>query len=292
MAADLLTTLANAEAWLGLTPGVSQQVDALVTRLIAAQSQTILGWLQRPSLLVDTYSETRDGSGTRKLMLRRWPVLSISSLSVDNVPIQAGSYSGIAGTSRAGYFYEAWDGIPPGRMTPLELNGYSFRAGHQNVSIGYTAGYGITDEPQTVAEVESAYQVTVDAPYGNWAGDVGVTYADGTALTRVDEAPAEAGQYQLGTTPGVYLFDSADNDADVLVSYSFTPAGVEQACIEAVTDAYVRQSVLMGLGNVTAFKAGGSAVTLSGPAKQTASFLISDAITQDLTPFKRVVPLR
>ena len=104
----------------------------------------------------------------------------------------------------------------------------------QNVEIVYQAGYEVGSEPQTVAN-ESA---TVLGPYGDWASDVGVSYADGTPLVAVTGPPA-IGQYQLTPNePGSYTFNSGDNGAPVLISYGFIPADLADACIELVGERF------------------------------------------------------
>jgi hypothetical protein len=244
--ATLLTTVANVEAWIGdITPGSSAATDALIARLIAAASRAIYSRLGRPSLFPNTYTETRDGTGGPRLMLRRWPVTSVSALSIDGTSILAGSYGNAAGTDGlAGYFFETWDGMPPGRRPVLTLgSSVRFTRGAQNVTVTYRAGYQVTSEAATVdAAATPANSVTAQAAYGSWATDEGVTYADGTALTAVAGAPA-AGEYQISTaTPGVYIFNTADAGAGVLVSYGFVPSDIEEACIQLVSERYAYRS--------------------------------------------------
>jgi hypothetical protein len=65
-------------------------------------------------------------------------------------------------------------------------------------------------------------------------------YAEtGVALTPVSASPA-IGQYvpQPDTSPGLYTFSSADASAAVLISYSFIPAALEEACIQMVVERY------------------------------------------------------
>jgi len=179
-------------------------------------------------------SETRDGTGGDALVLRQWPVIAVSSLTVDATVIpQATSAIG------AGWTCEAWDGVPPGRPQLLSLSGFIFGCAYpaaennQNVLVTYQAGYQVTNEAQTI----SGGGATVNAPYGAWASDAGVTYANGTALTKVAGAPA-IGQYALGSTAGTYVFSSGDNGASILISYGFVPSDLADACIELVSERY------------------------------------------------------
>lgn len=277
-----LTTPANAEAWLGLTPGADAAADALVARLISAASQTVLNWLNRSIILPQAVSETRDGTGTKRMMLREWPVLSVTSLAIGGITVPGGSYAGSGFAGRAGYFVGGWDGVPPGRAAALELNGYEFGRAPQAVAIGYRAGYRVDGEKQTV----SSSAVTAAQPWGTWASDQGVTYADGTPLTIVTGAPGQ-GQYRLGTTPGQYVFNAADDAADVLLSYGYVPAPVEQATIDLVAQAYNRGKQFDGLSGLTEMKAGDAALKFARPM---AGAIAAAEIAGPLEPYRRVAP--
>src|SRR5579884_3240132 len=84
----LLTTLANAEAWANLgPPGTNSKLDADFGFLIGACSSAILAYLQRPTLVSQSVTEVRDGTGTDLLMLRHWPVSAVATVVVDNVAV-------------------------------------------------------------------------------------------------------------------------------------------------------------------------------------------------------------
>jgi hypothetical protein len=227
-----LCQLADVKAWLGRTDTNS---DALLAALITRTSRQIYSYLQRSLILPRSVTEIRDGTGGSTMVLRQWPVISVSSLVIGTCTIPERSSS-----CAAGWALEPWDGTPPGRAQTLSLNGYSFGislpgvANDQNVEIAYQAGYQVSAEPQTVANASA----TVDAPYGAWASDMGVTYADGTALVAVSGAP-QIGQYQLTPDePGSYTFNVGDNGAEVLITYGFIPADLADACIELVSERY------------------------------------------------------
>ncbi|HEY2446244.1 MAG TPA: hypothetical protein VGI20_10955 [Rhizomicrobium sp.] len=231
MAANDLCRLADVKAWLGRTDTNS---DAVLTALVSRASRQILSYLQRSAILPRTVTEIRDGTGGRFLVLRHWPVLSVTSLVVAGQTIPPIN----SGGSSPGWALEPWDGTPPGRAQEIVLCEYYFGyrgAGKsQNTQIVYRAGYQVSGEAQTVAN-EIAI---VTAPYGAWASDAGVTYADGTPLAAVTGAPA-IGQYQLTPdAPGSYTFNSGDDGAAVLISYGFIPADLADACIELVSERF------------------------------------------------------
>jgi hypothetical protein len=232
MATNDLCTLADVKAWLGRSDANS---DALLAALIARTSRQILSYLRRATILPHSVSEIRDGTGGTSLMLCEWPVVSITSLLIDGefVPESTSIRSG-------GYSLEPWSAVPPGRAQMLALRGFFFgfpcpgAVHRQNVGIIYRAGYQVSAEAQAIADGS----VTVLAPYGAWASDVCVRYADGTPLNPVTAAPS-AGEYQLeANAPGTYNFNAADNGQSVRVSYGYVPADLADACIELVAERF------------------------------------------------------
>jgi hypothetical protein len=289
MATNDLTTLADVKAWLGRTDSNS---DALLSALITRTSRQILSYLRRGTILPRTVNEIRDGSGSNTLMLRQWPVVSVSSVTVGVVSIpeappitanpQTGDGLGFCSAGGVGWTCEKWDGTPPGRPQALALKGYSFgpsfpgAQNSQNVLVVYEAGYQVSAEAQTV----SAGAATVDAPFGAWASDEGVTYVNGTPLQLVSGAPM-AGQYQLSSTAGAYTFNSGDNGAAVLISYGFVPSDLADACIELVSERYKYSE-----------RIGEKSHSLGG--NETVSFdnsRFTPLVTAMLQPYRNVIPL-
>jgi hypothetical protein len=221
-----LCTLADVKAWLGRSDANS---DAVLASLIARTSRQIQSYLRRGLLLPRDVTELRDGTGGATLVLRNWPVVSIASLTIGRRAIPARDAPGTAG-----WTLEPWDGVPPGRAQTLSLEGFRFARGALVVEIVYRAGYQVTAEAQTVANAGAG----VLAPYGAWASDGGVSYADGTPLVAVTGPPA-VGQYQLtANAPGSYTFNAGDNGAGVLITYGFVPADLADACIELVSERF------------------------------------------------------
>jgi Phage gp6-like head-tail connector protein len=227
MAANDLTTLADVKSWLGRTDTNS---DALIASLITRASRAICSYLQRPLLLPHDVSEVQDGTGGNILLLKEWPVLSVSSLVVDGITIPQ------ATQQSPGWVLDAWNGAPPGRMQALRLRGYSFGSTARNVAtvqVAYQAGYQIASERQIV----TAGEVSVVAPFGPWASDEGVTYANGTPLALVTVVPM-IGQYALDAEAGTYDFAAGDDGAAILISYGFVPYDLADAAIELVCERY------------------------------------------------------
>jgi hypothetical protein len=282
MAASDLATLADVKAWLAGSSGIGSSDDALISRLITDVSGAITAYLSRPSLIARTLTERYDGGGKRRLYLRQFPVISIALLLVNDVAVPAAPQPQGGGSwPQAGYLLDPWDGVPPGRIQALDLFGdwslgqsyNAFHPGRQNVVVTYTAGYQVSAEAATVPG--TPYEITMQAPYGPWASDGGVTYAAGGALTKISATPS-LGQYAVAA--GVYTFAAADTGAGVLISYGFIPAAINNACIEWVAERYRYRT-----------RIGQSAQTVQG--QQTASYSLKDVpdfIRASLDPYRSV----
>ena len=277
-----LVNLADAKAYIYKTPAAVTDAgttnDVLLAQMITRMSQMIYSSLQRMSFAAQTVTEIRNGTGTSQLVLRRWPVLSVSSVIVDGQSISAipAIVAGVG--NQAGYSFEAWDGAPPGRPQSVALQGYGFGRGVQNVRIDYVAGYQVTAEAQTIASGAA----TVSAPYGPWMADGGVTYATGTPFIKVTGTTPAIGHYALdATTPGKYLFNTSDNAAAILITYNFAPADLVQAVIEWLADRYAYMQ-----------RVGESSKTAGGQV--TASFIVKaipDFVQLALQPYRNVLPI-
>lgn len=119
-----LTSLANVKQWLAITTSTD---DALLTRLIGSASDYIEAWLNR-NLSLQAYTSYRDGIDSTRMMFRNYPVVSVSTVSVDGVVIQP-SVNG-----RPGYVFND---------TSVSLIGYRFTKGYSNVYFAYSAGFAV-----------------------------------------------------------------------------------------------------------------------------------------------------
>ena len=270
-----LCTLDDVKAWLGRSDTNS---DAVLASLVTRVSRQILSYLRRGTILPRDANEIRDGTGGRSLVLREWPVLSVSSLAIGGQPVQPAPSN-----TACGFLIEPWNGVPPGRAQALALNGYAFglsfpaAANAQNISIAYRAGYQVSAEAQTVANGT----VTVIAPYGSWASDGGVTYADGTPLVAVASAPA-VGQYQLAPdAAGTYNFNAGDNGAGVLVTYGYVPIDLADACIELVGE---RFKYAQRIGEISHSLGGNETVSFDNAR-------LTPLVTALLQPYRNLLPI-
>lgn len=273
-----LTTLAACKAWLFTEPTDSS--NAQIQGLITAASRMIYSALARPSLLPRSFSERYDGQGRREFFLKNYPVLSISALSNYGIAIPQGSPPSPAQPIPTGFIFQPWDGIPPGQPQRVDVYGnypygsYGFNYGRENVAVTYMAGYAIQGEAWDVPTA-TPWQVTPIQPYGPWGSDLGVTYANGTALVVVS-GPPTVGQYSVSA--GVYTFAEADANAPVLISYGFIPADINQLATELVGERFSYQS---RIGTVSKSLGGQETVSFSQKS-------MSDAQRAMLQPFVQV----
>lgn len=290
MAASDLAQLADVKAWLAGSSGIGAADDAVLARLTTDVSGLIYAYLGRPWLIPQQVTERYDGNGKPRLYLRNYPALSIASLAIGDLSIPAAPIPGAGVAWQAGYLLNPWNGAPPGAVAALDLRGHSFCCGRQNIVVTYTAGYQVSGEAAMVPSAPGPYTVAPAQPYGPWAADAGVTYADGTALTKVASAP-EQGQYTVAVTNGAdanpptwsvaYGFSAADAGAGVLIAYGFIPAAINNAAIEWVAErvrysAHIGQSSQAVQGQMT------TAYSLKG---------MPDFIRVSLDPYRNVVSL-
>jgi len=262
-----LTTLAAVKGWRS-PPITTTADDAQIARVITAASAFIRRHLQR-NLASQSYSEIRNGSGGRSLMLRQAPVTALASLAVDGVAIPAAP-----DPVSAGYVLNAEAGV-------IYLRDYVFWRGVQNVAIAYTAGFLVSAEAQTVP-AGAPYQLGCASLARLWAGDAGVAFVGGASLVALGQGAAPtAGQYVPPAAPdGFYEFAAADAGKAVAVSYGYTPADIEQACIEL---ALLRINERARIGEQSKSQAG-----------EIVSFVQSDmtaSVATALQPYRRLVPI-
>lgn len=111
--------------------------DTKLTRMIQAYSAWFLQQVNRGNFMSATYTETRNGSGSREMVTRYYPVTSVQGVSIDGSVINPIVNFGDSGFQT--------DGLT------IQLAGRAyFTKGIGNVQLQYTAGYD--DVPEDVVE--------------------------------------------------------------------------------------------------------------------------------------------
>lgn len=210
-----------------------------------------------------TFNETYNGNGKESLFLRNSPIQSVSSLVVNGTTIPQST-----AWNQTGWVIQAdgkrisirsGGGSNTRLVTEYVLGRLVFNRGIQNVEVTYDAGYAmipVVNELQTVPST-GPYTVTVD---DQWLADIGVKYfSTGDPLEQVQTSPNE-GQYYV-QSPGVYLFNEADESQQLQFSYNTpgTPPDVALAAVQQVAVNYKRkkwidqrsQSMAHGAGTIS-----------------------------------------
>ncbi|WP_244427193.1 phage head-tail connector protein [Methyloferula stellata] len=267
-----LVTLADLKTWLGVE---GTQDDDLLSLLVSQVSRAILTFLDRPSILPTTYTDIIDGGNDTSVMLRYWPVNAIASCVVDGVAMPAAPPLVSGAPAQRGYILDSVDATPPGRMQRLSLRYGLFNQGLQNVIISYFAGYQVANEAAAIPSA-APFTIAAQAPYGAFASDGGVAYADGSFLTSVASNPS-AGQYAVSA--GLYTFATGDAGAAVTLTYGYIPHDLALAAKEWAAERYVYHA-----------RIGQASKSLGG--QETVSFIVKDIpefVACILQPYRRVV---
>src|SRR5690242_14706466 len=88
-APDDLCTIAELKAWL---PNQGNNDDVTLQSLISNASLQVLQYIDRPHILssvLGSLTETYDGNDSDRLLPRNFPIIAVSSLSIDGVSIPA-----------------------------------------------------------------------------------------------------------------------------------------------------------------------------------------------------------
>lgn len=236
-----LTTPQRASVWMSSPPTLPSPI---LSQLIASMSSLIYSKLNRARTYSQLFTRTFDGVGNMQLVLPDYPVTSVISvyngqmLVPSSVLIAQGETQPQGTQSYYGYRFIPWNGEGPGINAVLDYIGGVF-VGAQGVKVTYRAGYLVQNEGWVVP-IGTPPTITVLQPEGVWCRDNGIVYASsGVALVPVASAPT-VGQYipPLDATPGLYTFNAADTEEALLISYSFIPAALEEACIQMVAERY------------------------------------------------------
>jgi len=149
-----LTTLENVKESLGI-PTLTTTYDALLGRLITAQSQAIETYIGQP-VISQAQTETRNGTGTREMALKYFPVTAITEVKVDDIVISESILSTNSGYRRNGRMLSINGSTYNSRTTVSR-----FTRGFNNVEFSYTAGYSTVP-----ADIEQVCIDMVSFKYG------------------------------------------------------------------------------------------------------------------------------
>lgn len=231
---ERLTTLAALKDWLDLT---SDGGDTALVRLIDAASQFALDYMSRDSFRVQQYTENCLGNGKGSVLLRNWPVVTISSVGINGRLSQAATL-GTGGLPSSGYT------ISDMRNAPQTLNLWGgelfwYRSPCQFI---YTAGFQTSQSfiiPEAPTDPVGDYITFSPTATGQWIGDIGVTI-DGVDATKVGDEPV-TGEYSVDEW-GTYTFNAtADEGKEAVITYDYVPWSIAHAVTELIGEWYRRK---------------------------------------------------
>jgi hypothetical protein len=166
-APDDLCTLADIKAWL---PNQGNNDDVTLQNLISNASLQVLQYMDRPHILasaIGALTENYDGNDSDRLLPRQFPIIAVTSVSIDGVPVQQST-----GPTTAGFLWDA---------RRILLRCFRFCRGVQNVQLSYTAGYASVPLDLKQAAIEAfalAYRqrVRIGEKSNSMSGQITVAY--------------------------------------------------------------------------------------------------------------------
>lgn len=235
-----LTVPSSVALWL---PNISSPQPGVIPQLIQSMSGLILQELNRGPIYSHIYTRTFDGLGNMQIVLPDYPVTEIISVQVGQTLIPpsilpaSGSQQPQGSNPGYGYRFVPWSRNLPGENAVLDFVGGFFPLGTQNIIVTYKAGYSAVTAPTAIPD--TPYQIPAQQQRGIWCADNGVTYNDGTPLTAVifPIVPAH-GQYNppLADNGGLYTFSVDDIGVEVIITSSFVPAVLTEACNQMIAE--------------------------------------------------------
>ncbi len=133
-----LISLADAKLFLKITASTE---DVIVGDLVNQVSQFINDYCGHP-LLQATYTEFYDGDGTNELILRNFPVVSVTTIHDDPLRVFGADTAKVVASD---VMLEKGAGI-----VRLWNNGGYFNRGEGNVKVVYVAGYALASVPYSI----------------------------------------------------------------------------------------------------------------------------------------------
>jgi hypothetical protein len=147
-----LTSLPSVREYLKIAAS-DTTYDSLLTNLIKRSQMLIEKYCGRQFKARD-YTEYYDGDGTSKLLLKQWPIVSVTELNMDN----ARSFLSVTQALAADFVIWSEEGYLELLSAADSISGFSeggslFRYGQQNIKVRYNAGYAAIPEDLELASI-------------------------------------------------------------------------------------------------------------------------------------------
>ena len=154
-----LTTLANVKEYLDIEPD-DTRFDSVLEKLITASSRQVEAYCNR-TFEICGFTESYDGNASDILFLNNAPIVSVTSLSIDDESLQPDDF----------HVYDDY----------VRLESRLFTRGVLNVSVEYSAGHFDSQAESPPADVEDACIQLVAFKFG-------LRGAEGLAERRVNQS--------------------------------------------------------------------------------------------------------
>lgn len=177
--ANALTDLATTKSFLKVTTTTD---DDIISTLINACSTAIENYCRR-SFYQQTYTnEYYDGTGTRWLNLKNYPVQSVSQVTQNTIVVDPSSYvvkndSGVL--VRIGPYPNTFSGMSITRFQTIWV------PGDYSIQVSYTAGYATIPD-----DLAHACRVYVKSIYNSDVANFSTTFSDGFVF-KADAMPTQ-----------------------------------------------------------------------------------------------------
>ena len=148
--ANALTLLATQKEHLDI-PALDTSFDSKLERLINTASAFIEGYTNRV-VVTTTYTEYVDGRASNRIMLKQWPIQSVTSVHID----ASGVFDATSLVDPANYFVETGFGIGLIGCGSSSSVGGIWPKGTRNIQIIYDAGYGTAAGGDIPNDIEQA----------------------------------------------------------------------------------------------------------------------------------------
>ena len=129
---NALTTLATAKSHLSISPSDALQ-DVRIELMINAASEKIERYTNRILVSQGTITELQHGRRENILLLKQWPIIAISAVSIDYTAAHTAPANVLAASDYA---------ISDDLNSVLLIN-QTFPVGFNNIKVSYTAGYTV-----------------------------------------------------------------------------------------------------------------------------------------------------
>ena len=160
-------TLAEMRSFLNITESTDTGQDAVLENLLDDLTVAIEDHLG-VSIINKAYTDYYDGDGSIELLVKRYPIVTVTSLTVDSTTIAAASYHLYAEQGR------------------IVADGFDFTGDYRNVVLVYTAGFGAarTNVPRSI---KLALKLWVSVVFKKHVAMINPRFAEGVTVNFTSE---------------------------------------------------------------------------------------------------------